>query len=98
MKKVDERHNYSGHRHDHSRKINFADQTCIINQSIRGLAQTGRKKGPRQNAGKHHQCVRRIAIGWQFGDTAENDRKYQHGRKRPNDCPQYTNDGLFVAD
>ena len=95
---IHERHNDGGYRHDQARKIDLADQLFVVDQAIGSLAQPGGKESPRQDAGEHHQRVRRVAVRRQFGDAAENDGEYQHGEKGANERPQHADDRLLIAD
>ena len=72
-----------------ARKIDLADQICIVDQTIRGFAESGRKKRPRQYASEHHERIRRIAIRRQFGNAAKDNGENQHGEKGANERPQH---------
>src|SRR6267143_6580109 len=86
-----------GNRKNEARKINFGDESLVVDDHVGGHLEGVGEIGPGNERGEIEDGIRE-AVGGKFGEAAEKEREYQHVEDGLQDNPQDADGGLLVAD
>lgn len=95
-KKVDKTYDNGTDRNQHPREIDLREQVGIFYEGIAAFRHRIGKKLPWKHGRIYHHWVWN-SVRREFSKTSENNCKHDHGQERAQDAPDYSDNGLLVA-